>query len=243
MKHTTLISESEKRRILGLHENTIRKEFNLIMEQSSEELKKFFEGQKTKFKNFPDGIIVPYNSGVYEFGYEVKNGDGTKYILIPDGTAAVDNGTGYKVQPNYTWTKSGYIDKMATKPLQTIPLSTDKLTDLIPLQAQVPGGGGNVADISGRDLNKINRGQQRTERKTERDIQNRKKEIVSQCTKVFNTYSKQMGKNPEFWSKPENAKLKSQYDTFFKKVEDLGGQKIGCKDVDLNWDAIGIKFV
>lgn len=243
MKHTTLISESEKRRILGLHENTIRKEFNLIMEQSSEELKKFFEGQKTKFKNFPDGIIVPYNSGVYEFGYEVKNGDGTKYLLIPDGTAVVDNGSGYKVQPNYTWTKSGYIDKMATKPLQTIQLSTDKLTDLIPLQSQVPGGGGNVEDISSRDLRNIDRTQKRTERKTEKEIQNRKKEIVNQCTKVFNTYSKQMSKNPEFWSKPENAKIKSQYDTFFKKVEDLGGNKIGCKDVDLNWDAIGIKFV
>ena len=53
MKHTTLISESEKRRILNLHENVIREEFNLIMEQSSEELKKFFEDQKTKFRNFP----------------------------------------------------------------------------------------------------------------------------------------------------------------------------------------------
>ena len=31
MKHTTLISESEKRRILNLHENVIREEFNLIM--------------------------------------------------------------------------------------------------------------------------------------------------------------------------------------------------------------------
>ena len=243
MKNTTLISESEKRRILNLHENVIREEFNLIMEQSSEELKKFFEDQKTKFRNFPEGTIIPYNSGIYEFGYEVKNNDGSKYVLIPDGTAAVDNGSGYKVQPNYTWTKNEYSYKMPTKPLQSIQLSTDKLTDLIPLQSQVPGGGGNVADISGRDLRNIDRTQKRTERKTEKEIQNRKKEIVNQCTKVFNTYSKQMSKNPEFWSKPENAKIKSQYDTFFKKVEDLGGNKIGCKDVDLNWDAIGIKFV
>ena len=132
MKHTTLISESEKRRILNLHENVIREEFNLIMEQSSEELKKFFEDQKTKFRNFPEGTIIPYNSGIYEFGYEVKNNDGTKYVLIPDGTAAVDNGTGYKVQPNYTWTKNEYSYKMPTKPLQSIQLSTDKLTDLKP---------------------------------------------------------------------------------------------------------------
>lgn len=238
-----LISESEKRRILGLHENTIRKEFNLIMEQTSEDLKKFFDEQKTKFKNFPEGTIVPYNSGGYEFGYEVKNEDGTKYILVPDGTAAVDNGTGYKVQPNYTWTKIGYISKLAPKPLQTIPLSTNQTTEIKPLQAQVVGGGGNVTDISGGDLRKLDRTQKRTERKTEKEIQNRKKEIVNQCTKVYNTYLKQMGKNPEFWSKPENSSLKSKYDNFFKKVEDLGGSKIGCKDVDLNWDAIGVKFV
>jgi len=243
MRQRIIISESEKRSILGLHKSLNKRPYGLLTEATQEDVTSFFTGQKSKFKNFPDGKVISYKNGDFEFGYEVVNADGTKYVLIPNGKAVVDNGTGYKEQPNYTWTKSGYIDKMATKPLQTIPLSTDKLTDLIPLQAQVPGGGGNVADISGRDLNKINRGQQRTERKTERDIQNRKKEIVSQCTKVFNTYSKQMGKNPEFWSKPENAKLKSQYDTFFNMVEDLGGQKIGCKDVDLNWDAIGIKFV
>jgi hypothetical protein len=52
-----------------------------------------------------------------------------------------------------------------------------------------------------------------------------------------------MSKNPEFWSNPVNATLKSKYDTFFKNVEDIGGYKIGCKDVGLDWASIGINFV
>lgn len=243
MKQRMIISESEKRSILLQHKSDNRRRYGLLTEATQEDLTNFFTGQKSMFKNFPDGKIVPYKNGEFEFGYEVLNADGTKYILIPNGMAVVDNGTGYKEQPNYTWTKMPFMDKLPIKPLQTIPLSTDKLTNLIPLQSQVPGIGGNVADISGGDLRDINRTQKRTEKSTEKDVKRKKQEIVNKCTKVFNTYSKQMSKNPEFWSKPENATLKSQYDTFFKKVEDIGGYKIGCKDVDLNWDAIGIKFV
>lgn len=243
MRQRIIISESEKRSILGLHESLNKKPYGLLTEATQEDITTFFSGQKSKFKNFPDGKVVPYKNGEFEFGYEVVNSDGTKYILVPNGKAVVDNGTGYKEQPNYTWTKSSFIDKLGIKPLQTIPLSTGQSNEIKPLQAQVPGVEGDIEDISGRDLNKINRGQERTERRTERDIQNRKKEISNKCEKVFNTYSTQMSKNPEFWSKPENAKLKGQYDMFFKKVEELGGQKFGCKDVDLNWDSIGIKFV
>jgi len=243
MRQRIIISESEKRSILGLHESLNKRPYGLLTEATQEDVTSFFTGQKSKFKNFPDGKVISYKNGDFEFGYEVVNADGTKYVLIPNGKAVVDNGTGYKEQPNYNWTKMPFMDKLAIKPLQSIPLSTDKLTNLIPLQAQVPGGGGNVTDISGRDLKNIDRTQKRTEKRTEKEIQDRKKEIVNQCTKVFNTYSKQMSKNPKFWSKPENAKIKSQYDTFFKKVEDLGGKKIGCKDVDLNWASIGIKFV
>jgi hypothetical protein len=186
MKHTTLISESEKKRILNLHENVIREEFNLIMEQSSEELKKFFEDQKTKFRNFPEGTIIPYNSGIYEFGYEVKNADGSKYILIPDGTAAVDNGTGYKVQPNYTWTKNEYSYKMPTKPLQSIQLSTDKLTDLKPNLNPVSFD--NLATDS--ELKKLNRITNKTERIDNRQQLKNSKTKVKQCMTAFNNYIK-----------------------------------------------------
>lgn len=243
MRQRIIISESEKRSILGLHESLNKRPYGLLTEATQEDVTSFFASQKSKFKNFPDGKVISYKNGDFEFGYEVVNADGTKYILIPNGKAVVDNGTGYKEQPNYNWTKVPFMDKLAIKPLQSIPLSTVQSTEIKPLQAQVVGGGGNVTDISGGDLRKLDRSQKRTERKTEKEIQDRKKEIVNQCTKVYNTYLKQMGKNPEFWSKPENSSLKSKYDNFFKKVEDLGGSKIGCKDVDLNWDAIGIKFV
>ena len=190
MKHTTLISESEKRRILNLHENVIREEFNLIMEQSSEELKKFFEDQKTKFRNFPEGTIIPYNSGIYEFGYEVKNNDGSKYVLIPDGTAAVDNGSGYKVQPNYTWTKNEYSYKMPTKPLQSIQLSTDKLTDLKPNlnPNSTPVSFDNLATDS--ELRKSNFITKRAEKKDARNQLKDSKTKVKQCMTAFNNYIK-----------------------------------------------------
>lgn len=107
LRERMIINESERSRILCLHDNFRRTIGGFLHEQNMDESTKFFENQKTKYNKFPiNGKVVPYEK---TFGYEVANADGTKYILLPNGTAVVDNGTGYKPLEGYTWTKSPYV--------------------------------------------------------------------------------------------------------------------------------------
>jgi len=103
-----MINESEKNRILGLHEITRKKSLGILTEATIEDATKYFEGEKAKFTDFPTtGKVVPYNNS---FGYEVTNPDGTKYILMLDNTAYIDNGTGYKLSQGYKWTDTPYVE-------------------------------------------------------------------------------------------------------------------------------------
>ena len=108
LRERMIINESERSRILGLHDNFRRTMGGFLHEQNMDEATKFFESQKTKFNKFPiNGKVVPYEN---TFGYEVVNADKTKYILLPNGTAVIDGtGTGYKPLAGYTWTKSPYV--------------------------------------------------------------------------------------------------------------------------------------
>jgi hypothetical protein len=110
LRERMIINESERSRILGLHDNFRKTMGGFLHEQNMDEATKFFESQKTKYNKFPiNGKVVPYDK---TFGYEVANADGTKYILLPNGTAVVDNdGTGYKPLAGYIWTKSPYVAK------------------------------------------------------------------------------------------------------------------------------------
>jgi len=108
LRERMIINESERSRILGLHDNFRKTMGGFLHEQNMDEATKFFADQQTKFNKFPiNGKVVPYDK---TFGYEVVNADKTKYILLPNGTAVVDNdGTGYKPLAEYTWTKSPYV--------------------------------------------------------------------------------------------------------------------------------------
>lgn len=107
LRERMIINEYERSRIIGLHNNFRKTMGGLLHEQNLDEATKFFEDQKTKYNKFPiNGKVVPYEK---TFGYEVVNADGTKYILLPNGTAVVNNGTGYKTKDGYTWTKSPYV--------------------------------------------------------------------------------------------------------------------------------------
>ena len=128
LRERMIINESERSRILGLHDNFRRTMGGFLHEQNMDEATKFFESQKTKFNKFPiNGKVVPYEN---TFGYEVVNADKTKYILLPNGTAVIDNasGTGYKPLAGYTWTKSPYVagptpeDKSVLLPPVTEPI-------------------------------------------------------------------------------------------------------------------------
>ena len=110
MKQRMIINESERSRILGLHDTFRNKVGGFLHEQNMDEATKFFMDQKTKFNKFPDGKVVPYGN---TFGYEVVNTDGTKFMLLPNGTSVVDNGTGYKESTGYSWTKTPYVASAA----------------------------------------------------------------------------------------------------------------------------------
>jgi asparagine N-glycosylation enzyme membrane subunit Stt3 len=112
LKQRMNINESERSRILGLHDNFRTNVGGFLHEQNMDETTKFFADQKTKFNNFPDGKVVAYGN---TFGYEVVNTDGTKYILLPNGNSAVDNGTGYKESLGYSWTKTPYMAQVSTQ--------------------------------------------------------------------------------------------------------------------------------
>jgi hypothetical protein len=115
MKNLFQTSYEERQRISKLHEHSVRKTFSLILEQTQEELKKYFEDVAKKYRNFPKGDITPLNNSQYEVGYKVTTADGVTYILIPDGTAVVMNDNGQyeraysddKGSP-YIWTKYPY---------------------------------------------------------------------------------------------------------------------------------------
>jgi hypothetical protein len=110
LKQRMIINESERSRILGLHDTFRNKVGGFLHEQNMDEATKFFMDQKTKFNKFPDGKVVPYGN---TFGYEVVNTDGTKFMLLPNGTSVVDNGTGYKESTGYSWTKTPYVASAA----------------------------------------------------------------------------------------------------------------------------------
>jgi hypothetical protein len=138
LKQRMMINESEKNRILGLHEITRKKSLGILTEATIDDATKYFEGEKAKFTDFPTtGKVVPYNNS---FGYEVTNPDGTKYILMLDNTAYIDNGTGYKLSQGYKWTDTPYVEKPITAPPPSSSPSsssnTNQTSTLTPLKSK-----------------------------------------------------------------------------------------------------------
>lgn len=214
MKQRMIISESEKRSILSLHESSNRRRYGLLTEATQEDITKFFTDQKSKFKNFPDGKVVPYKNGEFEFGYEVANADGTKYILIPNGRAVVDNGTGYKEQPNYTWTKSSFIDKLPIKPLQTIPLSTGQTTGTNPAGTTLAG----VEPPSEKEIRQGYRQRVKDEKTSEKDRENKIKELENVINKYGKIYNN--GNNPKM-TNDQKTSYKNYIDSKKAELEKL----------------------
>ena len=93
----TLLSEQEKRRILGLHQDRRKQEFRgLFSEAIEEKTKSFFEILKTTLPGFPkDGYVYEADiDGKPTTVWEVlvdKTND-LKYYLLPDGTAVDSTG-------------------------------------------------------------------------------------------------------------------------------------------------------
>jgi|688.fasta_scaffold344270_2 hypothetical protein len=125
MSNRFYINEDEKRRISYLHKNETIRNFGRLLENVNPDIIDFFTKQTKGFKQWPKGTVIDFAQAGTK-GYEVKNTDGTSYVLIPDGTAYVNDGSGYKKAENYTWTKTPYRDipmKLEPKKLADMQLS------------------------------------------------------------------------------------------------------------------------
>ena len=210
------MNESEKSRILSLHENLRVINSNLIMEQDIDAITKYFEEQKKKYSDFPDGKVVPITGG--GFGYQTNNG----IILYPDGTAYNANG----IKAVEKWTDEPYVigsttqgaaDGMPTgTPAQGTPA---KETPAQGTPAQGTPKTVSFDDLaSDKDLRQGNRKDAIAKRKTGRQEQRDRKTRVENCTTAINNYT--------------TYKLDSKPDTDPDKVKYVTFLKTNCTDLD-----------
>ena len=155
-----LIGESEKSRILSLHENLKTESSKLLMEQDSETTTKYFEEQKKKYSNFPDGKVVPVEGG---FAYQTNNG----ILLYPNGTAYNNQG----VKSTENWTDEPYVvtptatGQSTLKPVSFDDLATDK------------------------ELRRGNRREVINQRRDDKKQQADRKTRIEKCTTAINNYT------------------------------------------------------
>ena len=215
------MNESEKSRILSLHENLRVINSNLIMEQDIDAITKYFEEQKKKYSDFPDGKVVPITGG--GFGYQTNNG----IILYPDGTAYNANG----IKAVEKWTDEPYVigsttqgaaDGMPTgTPAQGTPAQGTPAQGT-PAQGTPSQGTPKTVSFddlaSDKDLRQGNRKDAIAKRKTGRQEQRDRKTRVENCTTAINNYT--------------TYKLDSKPDTDPDKVKYVTFLKTNCTDLD-----------
>lgn len=210
------MNESEKSRILSLHENLRVNNSNLLMEQDSESIVKYFEEQKKKYSNFPDGKVVPITGG--GFGYQTNNG----IVLYPDGTAYNANG----IKAVEKWTDEPYVVSTVTQTTTVLPTTTQTTT--IPVSTQKVTVQPSFDDLaSEKDLRQGNRREMINQRRADKKAVADRKTRVSDCTTAVNNYI-----TYKLGSKPDTDPDKQQYISFFKtKCADL--EEINLKLVGL----------
>ena len=205
------MNKSEKSRILSLHENLRVNDSNLLMEQDSESITKYFEEQKKKYSNFPDGKVVPITGG--GFGYQTNNG----VILYPDGTAYNANG----IKAVEKWTDEPYVIGSTTQgAADSMPTGTPAQgTPAQGTPAQKTPKTVSFDDLaSDKDLRQGNRKEAIAKRKTGRQEQRDRKTRVENCTTAINNYT--------------TYKLDSKPDTDPDKVKYVTFLKTNCADLD-----------
>ena len=198
-----LIGESEKSRILSLHENLKTESSKLLMEQDSETTTKYFEEQKKKYSNFPDGKVVPVEGG---FAYQTNNG----ILLYPNGTAYNNQG----VKSTENWTDEPYVvTPTATGPAPTATGQAPTATG----QAPTATGQSTLKPVSFDDLatdKELRRGNRReviNQRRDDKKQQADRKTRIEKCTTAINNYT-----TYNLASKPNTDPNKQQYIAFFK---------------------------
>ena len=212
-----LIGESEKSRILSLHENLKTESSKLLMEQDSETTTKYFEEQKKKYSNFPDGKVVPVEGG---FAYQTNNG----IFLYPNGTAY--NSQGVKSTEN--WTDEPYVavttatgqattaTGQATTATGQATTATGQATTTTG-QATTATGQSTIKPVSfeslptDKDLRQSSKSEEKSKRSDAKQQLKNTQKRINDCTEAINNYIKY-----NLGSKPDTDKTKQQYVNYLK---------------------------
>jgi hypothetical protein len=201
-----LMNESEKSRILSLHENLRVNDSNLLMEQDSESITKYFEEQKKKYSNFPDGKVVPIPGG--GFGYQTNNG----ITLYPDGTAYNSNG----LRSVEKWTDEPYVIGATTQGATTQGATTQGATTQgATTQGATTQGASKTVSFddlaTDKELRRGNRREVINQRREDKKQQSDRKTRIEKCTTAINNYT-----TNNLSAKPNTDPDKQQYIAFFK---------------------------
>jgi hypothetical protein len=201
-----LMNESEKSRILSLHENLRVNDSNLLMEQDSESITKYFEEQKKKYSNFPDGKVVPIPGG--GFGYQTNNG----ITLYPDGTAYNSNG----LRSVEKWTDEPYVIGSTTQGSTTQGATTQgSTTQGATTQGATTQGASKTVSFddlaTDKELRRGNRREVINQRREDKKQQSDRKTRIEKCTTAINNYT-----TNNLSAKPNTDPDKQQYIAFFK---------------------------
>ena len=207
-----LIGESEKSRILSLHENLKTESSKLLMEQDSETTTKYFEEQKKKYANFPEGKVIPVEGG---FAYQTNNG----ILLYPNGTAYNNRG----VKSTENWTDEPYV----------MPTATTSTGQATTATGQATGSQPTVKPVSfqslptEKDLRQSARDEERTKRSNTKQQLKDKETKIKNCKTTIDNYLK--------------FNLGSKPDTDATKQQHLNYLKANCTDVEeINLKLVGL---
>jgi hypothetical protein len=228
-----LIGESEKSRILSLHENLKTESSKLLMEQDSETTTKYFEEQKKKYANFPEGKVIPVEGG---FAYQTNNG----ILLYPNGTAYNNRG----VKSTENWTDEPYVMPTATTSTGQATTATGQATTATG-QATTATGQATTATApttasqptvkpvsfqslpTEKDLRQSSREEERTKRSDAKQQLKDKETKIKNCKTTINNYLK--------------FNLGSKPDTDATKQQHLNYLKANCTDVEeINLKLVGL---
>jgi len=180
-----LLSESEKRRILNLHENRRKYEWKgLIMEATEEEAKSFFEKRKTKMKNFPPvGTVIDYD-GKGNFAYKTIDANNNPLYLFADGTAK--NSTG-KTATN-RWYGQLSPDEVALDKMPTLkPTLIEPKIDLNTLSS-TPKGSEPQGMMTGKEINQSRRELKRKIKSAKKQFKSENKKNKQSCLAYFKNW-------------------------------------------------------
>jgi hypothetical protein len=214
----TLLNESEKKRILNLHENRKQYEWgDLIMEQVPSEsgqpvivpndtdlspetnkhnldttkAEEWFNVRKTKMKNFPEGSVVSFSSKDGRTEFVWKTNDGTKLYI--DGTA--ENAQGIKSTNKwYGQLSPDEIAKMAT--LKPTEIQSKTSPDGFVSTPSATGSGAQGM-MTGREI-KQGRGVLKRELKSaKKQLKKESRKNIQNCLAYFKNWEKDWNQKDE----------------------------------------------